>query len=78
MSADILDDAADHTQAEIDRRVLATRRAVADAERAPAPLPETCDNGCGERPRERSRWCSVECREDGDRRKLLERRTGKR
>lgn len=84
MSADVSDDATDQEIQEIERRIA--ERRIAERRHAAAqdelarnrPLPETCANDCGDAPRERSRWCSAECRSDFDRRVGLERRAGKR
>lgn len=78
MNADILDNASDIEEAERDRRIGEIRRqADRDALLANVPLPDECLN-CGEKPRERSRFCDSDCRSDFDRRKLLERRAGMR
>jgi hypothetical protein len=54
--------------------IAAARRASELA--AARPLPTECDNGCGEAPRERSRYCSSECREDHEARISRAKRLG--
>lgn len=56
-------------------------RSIANARRAAElaanrPLPTECENGCGTPPRERSRYCSDECREDHSVRLMQNRRKG--
>jgi hypothetical protein len=71
--SDQLDRAARIEQEERDRSIEAARRAAS----APArPLPTECDNGCGELPRERSRYCSSACKEDHEGRLARAKRMG--
>ena len=56
-------DVATRYETEAREREIARRRQLAEAAAA-RPLPTECENGCSEPPRERSRYCSDECRED--------------
>lgn len=55
---------------ELERRIAAARGVVAQ----PRPMPEFCENDCGEVPRERSRYCSEDCRCDHELRQRIEKR----
>lgn len=71
--ADIIDSANDTAAEDLERRIAAARGVVAGP---PRPMPELCENDCGEPPRERSRYCSGDCREDHEVRQLRLKRQG--
>lgn len=68
--SDVIDDANDNRDRELEMRITAARG------RAELPPPLECDNGCGERPRAGSRYCSADCLEDHSIRRRIERRLG--
>lgn len=73
--SDVIDDANDRAQADLDRALAAARQRI-ESDRK--PLPVYCQNGCGEKAFERSRWCSPECRDEADMRERVLRRQGAR
>lgn len=73
--SDPIDVASRVEQEDRDRRIAAARRS---ASAPPRPLPAECDNGCGDPPRERSRYCSAACREDHEHRLARTKRMGAR
>jgi hypothetical protein len=72
--SDTLDVASRVTEEFTERQIAAARRA---ANVEPAPMPEFCLNDCGEKPRERSRYCSIDCREDHELRQRQQKRAGR-
>lgn len=72
-TSDPLDVASRVEQEARERQIAVARRAAAQP---PRPLPTECDNGCGEVPRERSRYCSDACKEDHELRLQRSRRQG--
>ena len=72
--SDDADLAGDRQERELAARIdAAAQQAAIDAMK---PLPVYCLNGCGEKARERSRWCSSECCEEADMRERVRRKQG--
>ncbi len=67
---DLIDSANDQRDSELEMRIASARG------RANLPPPSECDNGCGEKPRPGSRYCSSDCLEDHEARRRIEKRLG--
>jgi len=70
--SDIIDDANERADLDLQLALAAQRRRATDVQ----PLPKVCDNGCGEKPAERSRYCSKDCMLDHSARQTQRRRAG--
>lgn len=73
--SDEADFAADRIEKELEARRAEAQRQSALA--ALKPLPVYCRNGCGERARERSPYCSADCRDEAELRERQLRRSGR-
>ncbi len=72
--SDDADLAGDRQEKELAARIAATtHQSAIDAMK---PLPVHCQNGCGERARERSRYCCAECRDEAEFRERQLKRMG--